>query len=369
VKIRLNIFRFEMGRTIVSEDISHTGNIFNILRTIFATAVIFSHAFVLTGHIDPSTIMLPYSVSRFAVLLFFTLSGFLVTNSLQTRGVWQFARARALRMLPGLWVMLLVSSAVATIAFGTFPLRSLPGNTSLWQYLFSNGLLIGRHYDIDGVFLGNPLPTIVNGALWTIPREVQCYVALALVGAVGLLNRPRVLLTCYIIGTCVHIMLPPDLVPALSALRPLVISFFAGVLMFLFRSKVYLSWQLAVLTILLTIATDPGPLRELAAQLSAAYVALVIAFIVPSSWKRFSKTIPDYSFGIYIYGFPVQQAMIATGFGITAGSNMLATLVCVVPMAALSWHLVEKPALARKDRRENSSQAAGTSSTPADSVR
>jgi peptidoglycan/LPS O-acetylase OafA/YrhL len=65
-----------------AEDVRHNGNIFNILRLVFASAVIFSHAYVLNGLPDPSEAVLPFSVSRFAVMLFFTLSGFLVTNSL-----------------------------------------------------------------------------------------------------------------------------------------------------------------------------------------------------------------------------------------------------------------------------------------------
>ena len=340
----------KLGRFIDDADVRHSGNIFNILRLVFASAVIYSRAFVLNDLVDPSGAILPFTVSRFAVLLFFTLSGFLVTNSLQMRGIRQFAEARALRMLPGLWVTLLISAAVTAAVFGTLPLTALPGNVSLWQYLATNGLLIGRHYGIDGVFADDPLPFIINGALWTIPREVQCYVTLAIAAAFGLLPKRRHLLMIISGGIVIHLLVPPDLVPALSALRPLLISFFAGVLLFLYRDRVFLSWPLAGLAIALTALTDAGPLREIAAQLTAAYVTLVLAILVPRAWKHFSHTLPDYSFGIYIYGVPVQQAMIATGIGVTAASNMAASLVCALPLAALSWHLVEKPALALKGR-------------------
>lgn len=340
----------KLGRFIDDVDVRHSGNIFNILRLVFASAVIYSHAFVLNNLVDPSEAILPFTVSRFAVLLFFTLSGFLVTNSLQMRGIRQFAKARAVRMLPGLWVMLLISAAVTTAVFGALPLSALPGNASFWQYLATNGLLIGRHYGIDGVFADNPLPFVINGALWTIPREVQCYVTLAIAAAFGLLPKRHHLLMIVSLGIAIHLLVPPDLVPALSALRPLLISFFAGVLLFLYRDRVFLSWPLAGLAIALTAITDAGPLREIAAQLTAAYVTLVLAILVPAAWKRFSQTLPDYSFGIYIYGFPVQQAMIATGIGVTAVSNMAATLVCALPLAALSWHIVEKPALTLKGR-------------------
>jgi len=346
----VEIARAGFGRTITTNDVRHDGNIFNILRLVFASAVIFSHGYILTGVTDPSTTILPFSVSRFAVLLFFTLSGFLVTNSLQTRGVGQFALARGLRMLPGLWVMLIVTAIGVCTAFGTVPLAALPGNASLWQYLVTNGFFLGGRYSIEGVFLSNPIPMLVNGSLWTIPREVQCYVALAIVGGLGLLHRRHLILACYGIGIVLHLLLPPDLVPALFALRPLAISFFAGVLLFLYREKVYLSWPLAALVIGLTAISDAGPWRELAAQLAAAYVALVVAILVPAGCKRFSQAMPDYSFGIYIYAFPLQQMMIAVGIGTTPASNIGMTLLCVLPVAALSWHLIEKPALAYKNR-------------------
>ena len=346
----VEIARARFGRTITANDVRHNGNIFNILRLVFASAVIFSHAYVLNGMTDPSVAVLPFSVSRFAVLLFFTLSGFLVTNSLQTRGVVPFAMARGLRMLPGLWVMLIITAIGVCVTFGTLPLSALSGNASLWQYLATNAFFLGRHYSIDGVFLANPLPMLVNGSLWTIPREVQCYVALAIVGAIGLLHRRHLLLAGYGIGIALHLLMPPDLVPALADLRPLAISFFAGVLLFLYREKVYLSWPLVALVIGLTVMSDAGPWRELAAQLATGYVALVVAMLVPERLKRFSQAMPDYSFGIYIYAFPLQQVMIAAGIGTTPASNIGMTLLCVVPMAALSWHLIEKPALAYKNR-------------------
>lgn len=340
-----------LGRFIAPADLKHDGNIFNVLRIIFASAVIYSHAYVLTANHDPSLEVLPFSVSRLAVLLFFSLSGFLVTNSLLVRGVRQYAVARGLRMLPGLWVMLILSTAVALLVFSAQPLGTSLASAGPWRYLGFNGLALGRHYTIPGAFPDNPLPGTINGSLWTIPREVQCYIVLALIGAVGLLTRRWWLLALYVLGTVLHMLLPPDLLPAATALRPLAVSFFAGVMLFLFREHVFLSWPLAIATLVLTMVTAAGPWRELAAQFTAAYVTLVIAILVPASWKAFSSKMPDYSFGMYIYAFVVQQALIATGVATTPVSNMLATLVLTLPLAALSWHFVEKPALALKGRK------------------
>lgn len=338
------------GRWIAPVDLSHKGNIFNILRIVFASSVIFSHAYILTGNSDPSEAALPFSVSRLAVMLFFTLSGFLVTNSLEQRGIAKFALARLLRMVPGLWVMLIITALVTVFAFGRASPEVALGSASFRDYLWTNAFFVGHHYHIDGVLAENPLPTAINGSLWTIPREVQCYVALALVGATGLLARKRLLLALFGLGIIAHLFWPPGLLPELEALRPLAISFFAGVLLFLFRDRVFLSWPLALAAITLTIVTDSGLLKELATQLTAAYVIIVLGILVPAGWKAFSSRMPDYSFGVYIYAFFVQQALIATGIATTPFANMAATLVLTLPLAALSWHLVEKPALALKGR-------------------
>jgi peptidoglycan/LPS O-acetylase OafA/YrhL len=339
-----------LGRWVVPADLSHKGNIFNILRIVFASAVIFSHAYVLTGHADPSEAALPFSISHLAVLLFFTLSGFLVTNSLQQRGVIQFAIARGLRMIPGLWVMLIVTALAAILLFNRLPPDALLGSESFRDFLWTNAFFVGRHYHIDGVLADNPLRGVMNGSLWTIPREVQCYVALALVGAVGLLTRKRLLLAMFGAGVLAHLFWPAGFLPFLDPLRPLAISFFAGVLLFLFRDRVFLSWPLALVAIALTFLTVSGPLKELATQLTAAYVILVLGILVPAGWKAFSSKMPDYSFGVYIYAFFVQQVLIATGLATTPVANMMATLVLTLPLAALSWHFIEKPALALKDR-------------------
>lgn len=340
------------GRLMTAADLRHDGNIFNFLRVLLASLVIFSHGYVLTGNLDPSESALPFSVSRLAVLLFFTLSGFLVTNSLQLRGVRQFAVARGLRMLPGLWVMLVVSAIAVSVMFGPNAFGQIAGDTSVWRYIARNALLVGGNYSIDNVFAANPLPNVVNGSLWTIPREIQCYIALAIIGGTGLLGRRSLLLALFVAGIGFSLIVPVAALGPITALVPLAISFFAGVMLFLWRDKVWLSWPLAITALVLVALTPAGDLRALAAQLSLAYVALVLAMIVPAGLKRASARMSDYSFGIYIYAFPVQQAVIATGIGTTPASNMIAAFLLTLPLAALSWHLVEKPALALKGRAQ-----------------
>lgn len=351
-------------RTIEAADLRHDGNIFNLLRLILSSAVIWSHAFALLGQreADPSLIVLPFTISRLAVLLFFTLSGFLVVQSLIHRGPRNFAIARALRMLPGLWVMLIITSAIVLLAFTTVPPLQNPG---WWAYIARNLLLQSGGYFIDGAFTGQASPALVNGSLWTISREVQCYIALGLLGAAGLLRQRSLLLVAWLIAIAVHMALPRDIIPFLTELRWLAISFFAGVLLSLWQDHVPLSAPLAVALPLLASLVPPGPWAELVMGLAAAYALIALGILAPAPLKRLSGRLPDYSYGIYVYAFPAQQIAIATGLGLTPATNMLASFALALPFAIASWHLIEKPTLARKPAAPRLTQPAPPPTHPA----
>lgn len=342
-----------IGRTIAPGDLRADANAFTLLRWILASTVMFSHGWDLTQAargLDPSTALFSFPVSRLAVFLFFTLSGFLVAGSLAKRGAGAFALARALRLLPGLWTMLIVLPLILWAAFGTSSFAAFAADPVTHRFVLRNALLIGGEYRLPGVFAGHPVPEVVNGSLWTIPLEVRCYLVLALLGAVGLL-LPRWRFTALLAAAfAVHLALPADLVPALTYSRWLGFSFFAGVLAWLWRERVFVSWPLAagLAAAALALPADWPP-KVAATQLAFGYAALVAAFLLPAAVKQFSAALPDYSYGIYIWAFPAQQAAFA--FGATGpAANIALGFVLTIPFAAASWHFVEQPALGWKSR-------------------
>ena len=58
--------------------------------------------------------------------------------------------------------------------------------------------------------------------------------------------------------------------------------------------------------------------------------------------------IGDLSYGLYLWSFPVQQTLVQTQPGIGVTALLGETLLIALPLAWLSWRLVERPALALK---------------------
>ena len=54
----------------------------------------------------------------------------------------------------------------------------------------------------------------------------------------------------------------------------------------------------------------------------------------------------DYSYGLYVYAFPIQQLLIwRMGDWASPVLICVLTVALTLPVAALSWHALEKPAL------------------------
>ena len=230
----------------------------------------------------------------------------------------------------------------------TTPLAGFLADGETHRFVWRNAVLIGGAYSLPGVFTAAPLPGIVNGSLWTIPHEVRCYLALAVLGALGLvLSRGRFTLLL-LAAMAVHLLVPEHAVPLLYDARRLAFAFFLGVLAWLWRDRLPLSWPLAIAAAALALAVPADMVVKTAiSQIGFGYLALVAAFRVPAAVRAASAWLPDYSYGIYIYAFPMQQVALALGAREPL-ANIALAFALTVPLAALSWHLVEKPALALK---------------------
>jgi peptidoglycan/LPS O-acetylase OafA/YrhL len=330
-------------------------NHLNLLRALAAAAVIYTHAFGATGRAadEPLVALCGKSFGSVAVDVFFVVSGFLVAKSWdRSGGVLEFAVARALRIYPGLWVCVAICVAGIGAAFTSLPLAEYAASEDMVAFVLRNFTVLpfGTLGHLPGVFVGQPEST-VNLPLWTLPFELKMYVLLALLGRLRWLHRRGAVASLVGTGGAVYVAhaasgAPPA--PAIEYAR-FVYFFYAGTLAYLHRDCVPVDGRVALslsAAVVLAAAAPWLELREPAIALATPYLVLWAALALPRALLAYNG-VGDYSYGLYIYGFPVQQAVVAWGRGrATPADDLWYSLPVALLLAILSWHLVEARALA-----------------------
>ena len=332
-------------------------NNFNLVRFAAAFAVLWSHSYaiVLSPAFEPWVQWLGYTPGGVAVDVFFVTSGFLVTASLLRLDNFKaFVRARALRIFPALLVMSVLLALVMGPLITTRPLDEYFADASVWKFIWKNTtVLTGLKYSLPGVFEANHMQ-VVNGSLWTLPFELRCYLTLALVWWVAGFTKSdkvRAFTRIVVVGTA--LMLVSFWIAHHYAYKHwhtfrLFFFFFCGAGMWIFRDRIPMSGTLFAGAVGLLVVGIVQPKAFFwTYPLVAPYIVMWCAY-VPGGWLRRFNKLGDYSYGIYIYAFPMQQLLVATVPGITPEQMIAASGAGTIALAVLSWHLVEKPALARK---------------------
>lgn len=339
-------------------------NNFNLIRLVAAWAVIFghSHAIAAWHGPDPMWSLLGIKFSgTVAVDTFFLVSGLLITASLERNRMKAFLLSRALRIFPALLACVLVMVCVLG------PLLTVDANywsrpMTLRFFTANVGLSMNTAYFLPGVFAGQRFES-VNASLWSLPVEVRCYLALALLGALSLLRRGRynaVLLLGVAAGFWLLWSRP---MPDTESRVVWCVAFFAtGAAAWLNRSAIPLHGGL-----LLVLVALAALLRETRGFFLGYYLVLAYGVL----WLAHVPRLPvirhhDFSYGLYLYGWPAQQLvqlwMPTLGpWGNTLGATLLAGAAAVG-----SWFLVERPALRLKPRVHVQESAAVPASATGD---
>jgi peptidoglycan/LPS O-acetylase OafA/YrhL len=331
-------------------DLRGRDNNCNLLRVLAAVLVVASHSYWMTGHEpeEPTLRLLGVGGGDLGVDIFFVLSGFLVAKSFASKSLAEFTWARAIRIYPGLWASVILTVLVAALFFAKLPavdfLRS-PDTLSYFAHNFTMLPKFGAQQGLVNVF---PLEDhVFDSPLWTLPIELQMYMILALVGA-ALGIRARYVGALLVLGAA-SVLLSARGVHLLSFDRArFIYFFFAGSLAYTLRHRIVLTARIAGPLLAIVVAAPvfnaPPLARQAILALALPYLLLWCAY-VPAGVIREWNRVGDYSYGIYIYAFPVQAALVSTGVAVTPWWNFAMTLLLVVPIAALSWHLIEHRAL------------------------
>ena len=342
-----------LGAPTVTEASVGRANNFNLLRLVMAVAVVVSHGFsVITGnvHDEPLTAATGYTLGEHAVNGFFVISGFLVTMSFDRRGWLDYALARVLRIAPGLIVATLMVGLVLGAALSSLgPFRYL-ADAGTWKFVVQTLTTYKSNTVLPGVFENNPF-RFPMGTVWTLKYEVICYVAVFVIGALGLLRSRRLALGLMLSLTAALLLLDwlqPDAAKGLQTAVRLPLLFTAGAVFYRFGGSIRLSVLAAMFMIAGVVLLRHTFAYNAALFLTEAYCLMWLALIPVSRFVPGPRD--DVSYGVYLYGWPIQQALHAL-FPLAGALVLLApSLVLTVLVGFVSWRMVEKPALNIKRR-------------------
>ena len=328
-------------------------NALNAWRLGLALAVIVWHSWVLTGHQAP-----PFAIHQFAtqdfVDGFFAISGFLIPASwLSKPRLRDYALARALRILPGMWVCLIVTAFVLApigIAIQGGSVSKLITSGGPLRFVVRNSAVAYVQFDIGGTPTGIPVPGVWNGSLWTLQYEVLLYIVVAVLGLIGLLGR-RWLFPVAVALTLAWTVLTPcpfDGGTVAERLARLAAMFAAGALIHRFREVIPARWSLVAVSAVIVLVANFLPDYRAIGAVPLAYAVIVSGALIHN--KRMNLR-TDLSYGTYVYACPIQQVFVMSGLG-TLNPLVFAIIstAATLPFAAMSWFLIEKPAMKLKSR-------------------
>jgi peptidoglycan/LPS O-acetylase OafA/YrhL len=331
-------------------------NNFNLIRIVAAFAVLVTHSFYLTGNPQPFLKTLGMTLGTWALDIFFLISGFLVTSSLLTRqSTVEFLWARILRIYPALFLMVFLTVFLLGSSFTELPLATYFSLSETYVYLaYNTSLFVDIAHFLPGVFNGM-LDQMVNGSIWSLQIEVRLYALLALLWLfLRMKGQDRIILFKVIVVAWAsaavvllfadHFYLPnaDSLIRANFRHAPL---FLVGAAFYILRNYVVLSpWVFFTLVTGLLASTTNKDLFLVAYVFSIGYIVFFLAYVPSSLLRRYNK-LGDYSYGLYLYAWPVQQSVVAMMPGTSAGKMIVISGAISFVLAFLSWHIVERRSL------------------------
>jgi peptidoglycan/LPS O-acetylase OafA/YrhL len=307
-----------------------------------------------------------YNAGNFAVMVFFVISGFLITESRsKSESTLAFLKKRIRRIYPGYLAASLICAFIIIPAFAT--IYDFSG-TEAAKTVLAN-LLLRNYFPQSNVFANN-YSSAVNGSLWSIPYEFWCYLAVAAFGMFGLLRKSVVISLIVLCLTARAVLDMLDKKPGLGVIGDVfgwpylwmfvLPCFLMGSAFFLLRHHIKRHVLLAVVLLALFMLLCYAPLGRKFQQVSSqvifpvvvAYITFFFAFSDRFKFRRTGSD-NDFSYGTYLYAFPIQQIILSHcgSTNIAFPVFVLMSFVFSLLAGVVSWHLVERWFLPRHTER------------------
>jgi len=330
---------------------AHRHNNFDLLRLLFALIVVLYHCYDLS--FNSAFLWIPRIASAtLAVQGFFAMSGFLIVSSYDRSATFaQYLNKRARRILPAYWAALVFTLVLGAI-FSTLSLKPFFTSASTWKYIGANLCFANfLHPSLPGLFESNPVMSSVNGALWTIKIEVAFYLIVPLiVWLCRKMGNWQVLASLFLASVIYRVAIERLSHATLAAQLPGQLCFFmVGAFAYYyfgwFKRYSNLMWVVSIGFYLLSCFTDWIAFRAIGVSLGVICAGFLLpAFGQPAKYG-------DFSYGTYVFHFPVIQAFIAVGLVESYPHTALGLiLLSVAGLSFASWNLVEAPCLQRRNK-------------------
>lgn len=346
-------------------------NNFDFFRFISACMVIVSHAFLLlkSNFKEPFALLTHNSLylGGLGVNFFFLISGFLIAKSFQgSKSVFDYLKKRFLRIYPAYFVMIFLTLFVLGPLVTTFSLPKYFLSASFFKYFLNFVMYLGFP-TLPGVFVNNTTEFghIVNGSLWTLPLEVGCYLFVVVLGFLSIFKNRRLIFLFIFLGILSEIFVAQfntictsagvHFFPCIKFVQlqgfRLCIFFLIGMMFYLYKDKIVLNKYIAMFSLFalfFIVNMNNFVLAYYSYFIFLPYLLMysVFNFKFLNNFGKYG----DFSYGIYIYAWPVEQLLILFfGQYLNPYKLALSTFFATLILAILSWHLIEKRCLKLKN--------------------
>ena len=345
-------------------------NNLNLIRLIASLMVVYMHAYAISIADQSKDVFYTLTNHKdlaggIAVYIFFIISGFLICRSFdRSKSVASYFKARFLRIWPLYFVVIMVC---------TFILGPMLSQLSYGQYMENGALNYLRNLYFDPRF--STLPEVynyhynhsINGSIWTLMYEVVCYIVVALTapvwkrlkgsGIVALAGLGGLYVARTYFGLIDVSIFQSEFVGNFIKLG----FFFAvGMCYYLYGDNIKLSFKLFLAAVALLVLGILFTDFIVSFGIAGSYIIFYLAFQKRCVATWYDK-VGDLSYGIYIMSFPIQQTLVEklgeptetfNTLAMDPHRNLLLTLLIVLPLSWLSWHLIEKQCLKLKTKNK-----------------
>lgn len=310
----------------LNEKYDRKNNIFDYIRIILAIFVIIAHSYPIffgIGFSDPITrkILCTESLGGVAVIGFFTLSGFMITQSIiNSKNNKEFFIKRIIRIFPSLIVMLLLTIFILGPLVYNGNVTDYFRNSTVWKYLFNNINLFGNTaYNIEGVFTNNPYAFAINGSLWSLKHEFIAYIVLIILSCLSIIKNRKAMLGLTGISILIYILNINassifnclnniGVIMEINQFIKLIMYFFIGSTIYLYKDKLKMNFKYFILAVLILLTGICLNCTKYALIITMPYILMYIGTFKIN--KDILKKVGDFSYALYIYAFPIQQLLV-----------------------------------------------------------